>query len=100
KDGTPPISKQSAPPLEPTQSEEELDLEEDIVFEQAVGGDTLPPFSTGGSKGKTASSVLRAAESLHAPPVFDPDFRHDPGSGSIPSLLPPPVMLPSPGRRR
>jgi eukaryotic-like serine/threonine-protein kinase len=102
RDQAPPISRAVAAALEPTEAEEELELEEDIVFEQAVGGDTtLPPFAGNrGRSGKTASSVLRAAESLQAPPNFDLESRLDLGSESLPSLLPPPARLPSLGRRR
>ncbi len=83
--------------------EEVSEHSEDIVFEASVGVETMPPPI--GQKGHTASSVLRAAESLQTPSLFEAEtaaahVATAPDSGSGPALLPPPIMLPSPGRRR
>jgi serine/threonine protein kinase len=101
KDQVPPIS-QSAPQVFDV-PEEVSEHSEDIVFEASVGVETMPPPI--GQKGHTASSVLRAAESLQTPSMFEAEtipahVPTAPDSGSGPALLPPPILLPSPGRRR
>ena len=68
QDHASPVSRMELPPREP--SEMELDLEEDIVFEQSMGADTLPPLPpgrvSGPAAGGSASAVIRAADSLRA----------------------------------
>ena len=103
KDHAPTISR-SAPETFDV-PEEMSEQSEDIVFEasETVGVETLPPSPP---KGNTASSVIRAAESLQGASMFEAEtlpaqigLGLGPGTGSGPSLLPPPIPLPS-GRRR
>jgi serine/threonine-protein kinase len=110
RDHAPPIS-QSRPQV--FEAPEEVgDLDEDIVFEASGGVETIPPVAP--AKGITASSVLRAAESLQQPSLFDAETAAQIGlpplppppppatpvyTESGPALLPPPIPLPS-GRRR
>jgi serine/threonine protein kinase len=101
KDHAPTISR-SAPQTFDV-PEEMSEHSEDIVFEasETVGVETLPPSPP---KGNTASSVIRAAESLQGASMFEAEtlpaqMGLGPGTGSGHSLLPPPIPLPS-GRRR
>jgi eukaryotic-like serine/threonine-protein kinase len=98
KDHATPTSRNAAQP--PDAEPVEIDVDEDIVFEE-VG--TQPAL--GGTRGRTSASVVRAAEAFRVPPWVPTGYNQAEPSGAAPSdgayRIPSPLSFPTlPSRRR